>query len=139
MKKGVTLIELIAVIVIVGIIAAIAIPQISITYRAANESAAKGNLEIIAAADETYATVYNGDYGTENQLRTDNPPFLHRDYCGKTIQGFTYTCTTMDSTDYFITATPSSCNSSGSRSFTICDDNGGAVVSVAGCVAPACP
>lgn len=55
-KKGVTLVELLAVIVILGIIAAIAVPAIGGLIDRQRENAAQRSYEGVIAAAELYAT-----------------------------------------------------------------------------------
>src|SRR5579884_1261884 len=61
-EKGFTLIELLVVILIIGILAAIAIPAFLNQRNKAYDSAAKSNLRTAATAEETYATDNNGTY-----------------------------------------------------------------------------
>jgi len=61
-QKGFSLVELLVVIIIIGIIAAIAIPNLLSTLGAANEKAAVGTLRTIHSAQTTYLS-RNGEYG----------------------------------------------------------------------------
>jgi type IV pilus assembly protein PilA len=61
-EKGFTLIELLVVILIIGILAAIAIPTFLNQKSKANDSAAESLARNAATAMETYATTNNGGY-----------------------------------------------------------------------------
>src|SRR5437764_11714515 len=61
-EKGFTLIELLVVILIIGILAAIAIPAFLNQRAKAYDAAAKSNVRTAQTAMETYATDNNGSY-----------------------------------------------------------------------------
>ena len=66
-RKGFTLIELLIVVVIIGILAAIAIPKFSNTKEKAVVSALKSDLRNLASAQESYYadfTTYTTNLGT---------------------------------------------------------------------------
>ncbi len=61
-EKGFTLIELLVVILIIGILAAIAIPAFLNQRGKAYDSTAKSQVKTLQTAEETYSTDHNGTY-----------------------------------------------------------------------------
>ncbi len=67
MKKGFTLIELMIVVVIIGILAAIAIPKFSSVKDQAEQVACRSNLRSLGSAEAMYYGI-EGTYGSVTEL-----------------------------------------------------------------------
>jgi type IV pilus assembly protein PilA len=72
-QRGFSLIELLIVVAVLGIIAAIAIPNLLSSRRSANEASAISALRTLSTAEETYRTgIGVGAFGTLSDLAAQN-------------------------------------------------------------------
>ena len=123
-RRGFSLIELLIVIAIILIIAAIAVPKMNQQLMAANETAAIQHIRTIHAEQTQYYSQF-GKYG--ESLLSLGPPasgnagpaaadLIPKDLADGKKSGFLYTLQ-VTQTGYAITAIPEKFSSSGRRSF----------------------
>ena len=120
MEQGFTLVEIMIVVAIIALLAAIAIPNLLRARMTSNDALAKATLRAISTAAESFGTANNGNYpAAVTDLTGATPPYLNTNYCtGNGIAGYIYTCT-MASSGYTVTASPVTLNSTGSQLYTI--------------------
>ena len=124
-QKGFSLIELLIVVAIILIIAAIAIPNLIRSKMAANESSAVASLRTINTAEVTYNNTYPGTYGQLTSLAGASPCTTPSSSGACLIDnllstgsksGYNFALSGLSSTGYNSTATPAAVNT-GTRQF----------------------
>jgi len=137
MERGFTLVEIMIVVAIIALLAAIAIPNVLRGRTTANESSAVGNLRALVSSLEMYRSVQNGypDAWQADMYTTPTPDFgppsFNNTMAGGAtaatglVQGYSYTydpggagaCAEPDCTTYEILAVPQTLNTTGTRTF----------------------
>ena len=153
-QKGFSLIELLIVVAIILIIAAIAIPNLLRSRIAANEASAVGSVRTLNTAEVTYASTYP-DLGFSCTIGSFGPPsgsaaatsttagLIDAVLASGTKSGYTFVltgCTVAGSTSINVTyqsqGTPVSVGQTGQRAF--CSDQSGVIKYDAGGVGATC-
>lgn len=120
-KKGFTLVEIMIVVAIIALLAAIAIPNLLRARHNANETAAIASLRTISTACESYRAAQTPPtYPTAlTDLSGATPPYIDSVLGSGTKQGYTFSDPAGTTNTYGVTATPQSSGVTGTRIFYV--------------------
>ena len=133
-SKGFTLIELMIVLTIILVIAAIAIPNLLRSRMSANEAGAAGGIRTISTAEASFqaagidaTSTGIGKYGTLTSLGTGVTPFIDNALASGTKQGYVFQVTPTFEANivprYTAIATPAQTASTGIKAYFV-DESG---------------
>ena len=133
--KGFTLVEIMIVVAIIALIAAIAIPNLLRARHNANETSAIGNMRTLVDAIESFRANQTPPSYPANlaALGTANPRYVDGtlDDDPSVRQGYTFTYVLVSANQYTLTAIPVTANVTGTRGFWA-DERGVILVDAAG-------
>jgi prepilin-type N-terminal cleavage/methylation domain-containing protein len=117
-RRGFTLVEIMIVVAIIALLAAIAIPNLLRARLNANESAAIAAMQTLSTAAQSYRSANPGYPVNLFALSSDTPPYIDSVLGSGAKQGYSFTLA--GATNSFnATASPVATGTTGSRSFYV--------------------
>jgi prepilin-type N-terminal cleavage/methylation domain-containing protein len=122
-KRGFTLVEIMIVVAIIILLAAIAIPNLLRARLNANEAAAIAALRTLSSAFESYrAAQTSPTYPANLGVLTVTPAYIDSTLGGGTKQGYSFVPSGISANEYTVTASPTTPNVTGVRTFLVTED-----------------
>ena len=120
-ERGFTLVEIMIVVAIIALLAAIAIPNLLRARHNANETSAIGACRTLSTALESYRAAQTPpSYPTAlTALSSSNPPYIDTVLATGTKQGYSFAFSQLTANTYTVTASPQTLNVTGTRVFFV--------------------
>ena len=124
-RKGFTLVEIMIVVAIIALLAAIAIPNLLRARHNANESAAVASLRTVSTACESFRAVQTPTTYPASlaALGAAAPPYIDTNLAAGTKQGYTFVYALVSANQYTCTGSPTTVGVTGTRVFFV-DESG---------------
>ncbi len=118
--QGFTLIELIIVVAIIAVLAAVAVPYALRSRLAANETATIAAMRTLVSAQESFKTSGGGHrFAALVELASATPPYVDATLGAGTVSGYTIELVNLGDETWEAIATPVNSGSTGNRTFLV--------------------
>ena len=120
-KRGFTLVEIMIVVAIIVLLAAIAIPNLLRARLSANEATAIAAMRTLSTAMESFRAAQSPPAYPTNltDLNATSPPYIDDVLASGNKSGYTFAYTQTSANEYDVVATPQTANVTGVRDFFV--------------------